>query len=154
MNEYQKARNTVIRLLKFRPRSEAEIYERLSRKQVPAEIIVQVTEDFKACGLIDDQDFARKWAAYREARSFGPLRIRQELVQKGIDPDIIKSVLEKTDDGYDELAAARNAAARRVEQYRTVSQKTARKRLFDFLMRRGFKTEIAYQVTKELITWT
>lgn len=146
---YYKVRNSVIRLLKFRPRSEAEIRERLTLKQYAPRLIEQVIGEFRDCGLIDDADFARKWVSYRKATVYGPLRIQRELIQKGVDPDIIAAALGQDSEEYDERAAAQKAAERRMERYKDIDSDAARKRLFDFLLRRGFKTNTAYSVIKE-----
>ena len=95
---FSEARNTVFRLLKFRLRSEKEIYGKLKAKNLPASVIKQTIEYFKALDLIDDCHFAQAWTSSRLKKPFGINRIRLELKENGIDQEIIdETIKEKTD---------------------------------------------------------
>ena len=48
-------------------------------------------------GLIDNKRFAEQYIHSRSNRGYGPLRIRQELVQKGVDDTICQSLIGSKD---------------------------------------------------------
>ena len=56
------AKNTALRLLTHRPRSEAEVRRRL-QERFTNEIIDRTLSDLRRQGLLDDAVFAREWRA-------------------------------------------------------------------------------------------
>jgi len=144
------ARNTVYRLLKFRIRSEKEIKDKLKAKNVADELIDETVVYFKELGLIDDRRFAREWISSRLLKPFGIKRIRHELEIKGIDCDILEEELKKAfqDDREEEIVfqLARNQA----ERYKGIDPLKAKQRLFSYLSRRGFNTDVIYKTIRQL----
>lgn len=139
---FGKCYNAALRLLSYRPRSDAEIRARLSRR-FGKEIIDRVLLQLKARQMVDDAAFAQFWRENRE--SFSPRSkrlLKLELRQKGIDPEVVDEVLE----GFDDDESAYRAAKRKG---RTVERdyETFRRKLGAFLGRRGF----SYGVIKRTI---
>ena len=125
--------NTALRLLSYRPRSEAEIRGRLSRR-FDAETIDRVILHLKASQMIDDAAFAQFWRENRESfRPCGKRLLRWELKGKGVASEVIDEVL----DGIKDEESAYRAAQRRA---RTLDKdyETFRRKLGAFLGRRGF----------------
>src|ERR1700679_2855486 len=79
-----------LRFLKIRPRSIAELREKLELKSFSKEEIEAVLHELIASGLLDDRAFTRSWINYRLARPFGFRRIIQELHFKGFDQELIE----------------------------------------------------------------
>jgi len=139
---FGKCYNAALRLLSYRPRSDAEIRARLSRR-FGKEIIDTVLLQLKARQMVDDAAFAQFWRENRE--SFSPRSkrlLKLELRQKGIDPEVVDEVLE----GFDDDESAYRAAKRKG---RTLERdyETFRRKLGAFLGRRGF----SYGVIKRTI---
>lgn len=139
---FGKCYNAALRLLSYRPRSDAEIRTRLSRR-FGKEIIDRVLLQLKARQMVDDAAFAQFWRENRE--SFSPRSkrlLKLELRQKGIDPEVVDEVLE----GFDDDESAYRAAKRKG---RTLERdyETFRRKLGAFLGRRGF----SYGVIKRTI---
>lgn len=139
---FGKCYNAALRLLSYRPRSDAEIRARLSRR-FGKEIIDRVLLQLKARQMVDDAAFAQFWRENRE--SFSPRSkrlLKLELRQKGIDPEVVDEVLE----GFDDDESAYRAAKRKG---RTLERdyETFRRKLGAFLGRRGF----SYGVIKRTI---
>lgn len=142
-----KAKNTAIGLISYRPRSVAEVRRHLDRKGYDAELVTAVTDHLQAVELLNDEVFARYWVEQREAfKPRSQLALRQELQQKGVSRDIIDTVLA----GLDETAAARRAAEKRARIWANLPADAFRLKLGQFLQRRGFRYEIIKQVTDEL----
>ena len=62
---YQKAKNTALRLLTYRSRSEKEVERRLNGRYTE-DVIDQTLSDLRRQGLLNDAEFAREWREQRE----------------------------------------------------------------------------------------
>lgn len=144
----EQARATALNLLTYRPRSVAEIRRHLHKKEFDDAAIEQVLDRLQAVELLDDQAFARYWVEQRE--TFKPrshLALRQELSQKGVDRNVVDTVLEDVD----ETAAARRVAAKQSYRWANLPKKEFKVKLGQFLQRRGFPYGIISEITNE--TW-
>ena len=146
----RKAKKIVFRLLKFRMRSEQELRDKLSIKNLPIPIAEQAIRYFKDCELIDDRLFARQWTSSRMKKPFGLGRIRLELQKKGIDAAIIEEVLTDAGRQYNELAVVLPLAQHQASKYNNVSVEKIRQRVYGYLSRRGFSASIVLKATKDL----
>ena len=127
--------NAALRYLSYRPRSEFELRERLSQRGFDGESIEAVLEKLKEQGLVDDRDFAQFWLNNRQ--SFSPRSqrlIRLELKRKGVTEEIIDQVSSAVRD--DE--SAYRAALGRAHRLPVSDYQSFRRRLGDYLKRRGF----------------
>jgi len=162
-----RAKNNAYALLRQRPRSEAEVRTRLKLKGYPLEIIDGVVEDLRRSGNIDDAKFAHLWVESRmHSNPMGDVVLRHELKAKGVADPIIEAALEEKAANYDEYEVAFNMARERFKQLakldastslgidpersRRVDKRKALKRLYDFLMRRGFKYDTVQRVVDNL----
>ena len=135
----QDARETayqrVLRLLNYRERSEAEIIQSLKQRQVPEDIIADVTERLHRSELVDDQRFAKTWVENRiEFHPRSRRALTYELREKGIDEQAIQQTL----DDFDEAAAAYQAARKYAQKSKQMEWPEFRQKLYAFLTRRGF----------------
>lgn len=147
---FRKAKTIVDRHLKFRLRSEQELRDTLTTRNLPAPIIEQTIRHFKGLGLIDDRLFARQWTFSRLKKPFGLNRIRLELKKMGIDQKIIQDVTNETSQQYDELAIVTPLAQRRVQKYHDVEPEKIKQRIYGYLSRRGFNTDIILKAIKDI----
>jgi regulatory protein len=135
-----KARAASLRLLSHRPRSESELRRRLERRGTAPEVAEETITRLKELKLLDDDEFARSWIESRERRSpRGRRLLTAELRAKGVTPESIRESV----DTVDEEDAAYRAAARRARSLATLRHDDFRRRLRDFLLRRGFDDETA-----------
>ena len=144
---YKRCLNAAARYLGYRPRSEAELRERLQKRGFDGDSVGAVLERLKEQGLVDDTAFAKFWKENRE--SFSP-RSRwltaRELQRKGIAPDIIEGVLYTADDDD----SAYRAAAGRLRSLRQADYQSFRLRLGEFLRRRGFSYQVIDSTVRRL----
>jgi len=134
-----------LNLLGYRARSEAEVRERLGRYGYVGETVEEVVLRLKELGYLDDEEFARL-KAREKARRYGPRRVSAELRQSGVGEDLARGLVEEEFAGREELGEARSAAARRYN--RSGSDAEAR-RVYGFLVRRGYSAEVCAQVARE-----
>jgi regulatory protein len=147
----KKAREFSFLLLKFRPRSAEEIRQRLRQKNFSPQVIRETLDFLKERRFIDDAAFAQGWAADRLKRPFGPRRIRLELRQKGVSPRIIEESLSQAQAGYLEEKIVREIAEAKFARLKGVEPEKARRRLYGFLLRRGFSPEVVLEEINRLI---
>jgi regulatory protein len=143
---FDKAKEYSFLLLKFRLRSEKEVYLRLKQKRFTEEVIRQVISFLKEKGFIDDAAFARAWAESRLKKPLGIRRIRQELVLKGIDKGIIEAALGEIKENYSERELVETLARERLNRLKGIEPRLARQRIFAYLVRRGFSPDVITEV--------
>ena len=146
----KKAKEYAFLLLKFRQRSEREIYERLKRKKFEEPVISATLRWLKEKKFIDDSLFARAWISSRLNKPYGPRRLALELKKKGVAADIIRSELEGAKSGYCEEEVVRDLAYQRYEKLKGVEPQKAKSRVQAYLLRRGFSPDVIIEVINQL----
>jgi len=132
---FQRCLTAAFHFLSYRPRSEAELRQRLNRRGFDGDNVAAVTAKLKEQGLVDDLAFAQFWKDNRE--SFRPRSqrlTRLELRQKGVAEEIIERVAAQVDDE----ASAYRAAIAKSRRLSTADYDGFRRRLGEYLKRRGF----------------
>jgi regulatory protein len=147
----QKAYDRAVRFLAARPRSESEVRSRLARSEADHTVVEDVIERLKAQGYLDDAEFARFWVEGRQRFSPRSARaLRQELHLKGLDASTISTAVS----GLDSVAAAYQAAlprALRLSGFASSDPMLFRRKIGDFLLRRGFDYEVVHEVVARLM---
>ncbi len=139
-----------VRLLAASKKSKKDLLKRLSDKGYDAEIIQIILETLKTQGILDDRkmvDETVQWA--KQAKRYGKRRIGFELRKKGIEQNIINQALE----GYskdEERETAYQLAEVRWNKLQNVELVKRKKRLFDFLISRGFDFELSREIINQL----
>jgi len=140
-------------LLKYRPRSEEEIKERLSLRGYDSESIKEVVEKLKQCDFINDLEFAKYWMRYRlssnlRSKFFTVL----ELKRKGVSKEIIESVLRDFDI-VNEKDIVFSLAEKKVKSMNKIKDSlTRRRRLYAYLGRRGFGSSISREAVNSVLS--
>jgi regulatory protein len=95
--------------------------------------------------VLDDERYAERYAEDRRTlMGWGPDRIEQDLLRRGIAPELIQSALAgRTRE--DELAAACYVLAQR---FSALEDDRERNRAWQLLVRRGFDAELAYDAVR------
>jgi regulatory protein len=129
-------------LLKFRLRSEKELYDRLLKKKFPEGEVKKVIVFLKEKKFIDDRAFTKAWVDSRLRQRIGLKRIIQELRQKGIDKEAIEDKLSEAKSGYSESEIVKGLAEERLKRIKDVYPQKAKSRVYGYLIRRGFSPDI------------
>ena len=143
----EQARVLCLRLLTARARTRAELAGQLAKRGYPADISTRVLDRLVEVGLIDDVDFARQWVWSRRTRTGKSTRaLTAELRNKGIDDEIIATVLDDTDAETDRDRAGK--LVRNKLRRETLGEDDVRlvRRLVGMLARRGYSQSTAYDV--------
>ena len=144
---YGRCFSAATRVLTYRPRSEFELRERLYKRGFSEDSIEAAIARLKNQGFVDDVAFARFWKENRD--SFSPRSqwlTGLELKRKGVAADVIDEVVRDTDDDDSAYRAAENKAHRLpLSDYETF-----RRRLGEFLKRRGFSYDVISRTVRRL----
>ena len=141
----ERAYQQAMLFLSYRARSESEIRQNLRKHEIPEPVIEQTLERLRQDGLANDDQFARAWVENRSV--FRPRSRRlmaMELRQKGLNDEAVTSATADVDDA----ALAYEAALKRVSRLKGLEWNEFRKKLSDFLARRGF----SYSVIAPVVT--
>jgi regulatory protein len=132
---YHRCFDAAARYLSYRPRSEAELRQRLGQRGFAGDIIEKVLGRLKEQGLVDDASFARSWRDNRQALlPASQWLIRRELKQKGV----AEAIVEQTVAAVDDSDNAYRAAVARLRSLPKDDYQVFRRRLGAYLKRRGF----------------
>lgn len=125
-------------LLGRKARSKREIIEKLRAKEYTESEIVATISQLEKHYLVDDLAFSKNYAEdkvriYRRGRH----RIAIELLQKGIDKELIQEVIKNINSEV-ELEAARSLLESKTRQWRQLTDRQRFERSVSLLQRRGF----------------
>jgi regulatory protein len=111
-----------------------------------------VIERLKERGYLDDAEFARFWVEGRQR--FSPrsaYALRQELRRKGLDDVAVATAVSNLDAAASAYEAARPRALR-LSSLAGGDPKLFRRKIGDFLLRRGFDYDVVREVVGRLLS--
>ena len=88
LEDSKSIRLKIMDFLSRREHSSKEIFKKLSPRVESKELLEEEIEKLKADGLLSDERFAESYFQSRKNRGYGPLRIRNELKQRGVGDQI------------------------------------------------------------------
>ena len=114
-------KDAAMKFLEHRMRTESEMLTKLKSLGYAEEQIEEVMKLLRSYHYIDDHHYALEYIDYASAKGRGRLRIKQELLQKGIDRETVEDAFveraESYGDAYDYKDSERERA---LEQARKV----------------------------------
>ena len=149
--DFKQALSISYRLLSYRPRSVYEISSKLNEKGYDRDLIDRVIDHLKRLHYLDDKKFANLWVESRmRYKPVGSIGMKRDLKSKGLEEGLIDEAIKTKEARYDDFEAALKLAERRLATYGKIHKLKAKRRIYDYLVRRGFKFEIVRQVLKVL----
>lgn len=144
------------RLFNVRARSEKEIRDYLRNlsfkrklqgdEEISELTVEQLIDRLKKKGLLNDELFAEAWVdARRRSKKKGVKVLQSELMQKGIDREVVEKVLAENQ--VDEEKLAKEALEKKLKIWDNLPPLEFKKKASDFLLRRGF----AYEIVKGVV---
>ena len=134
------AKAAALRYVNHRARTRDEVRTSLVSKGFTEALAEDTIADLDRLGLLDDAAYARQYATSRfNGPGYGPARIRQDLIRRGVARRDIDAALEALAESEDLGAEAREQAAKKWRSL--ASEEDLRKRqkkTLDYLVRRGF----------------
>ena len=139
-----------VRLLTVTKRSRKELARKLKSKGFAGEISDKILDRLETQGILNDRALVEETVqrAVREKR-FGRRRIEFELKRKGAQEASIERALANYP-SEEERANALALAEAQWEKLKRVDPKKRKKRLYDFLITRGFEFGLAREIISQL----
>ena len=143
-----------IKLLAAKPRSVAELRERLLRAKNTDEATVEtVISRLSEYGYLNDERFAFSYASYKvKQRPIGRGRLERDLKFKKVDSGVANEALEMVYAETSEEELIDKALAKRLRIRGKPKNRNEVKSLFDHLLRQGFDFELVSDKVRSLTT--
>jgi regulatory protein len=149
---YEKLMERALNLLSYKPRSIEELRSRLLEKEWAEEAAAdQVIARLKELGYLNDEQFALSFATSRlNTKPIGPTRLRRDLQQKKLAKETVEEAINEIYSTQSEEELIDRALEKRIRLRGCPSTRQDSKKLFDYLLRRGFNYELVLRKVREL----
>jgi regulatory protein len=150
------AKEIAYRFISYKPRTLKEVSDKLKAKGFQSDLVSKVVEELKNYGFINDLEYARNFVLNKSrSKTLGELALRRELLSKGISSEIIDEVLSERENLIDEFEIALDLAQGKLKQIKSLKKRKKgrdeyKRRIYEFLLRRGFKFETINRVMREV----
>ena len=143
-----------IKLLAAKPRSVAELRERLLRAKNTDEAIVEtVNTRLSEYGYLNDERFAFSYASHKvKQKPIGRRRLERDLKFKKVDSEVANEALEMVYSETSEEELIDKAIEKRLRIRGKPKNRAEAKSLFDHLLRQGFGFELVSEKIRSLAT--
>ncbi len=142
-------------LLAVRARSSRDLRIRLRRAGAADPAITWAIDRLVAQGFVDDAAYARQVARVRVlSGGVSRRKVVKVLRQRGVDAEVAEEAIDATlaEVDLDEHGAALAAAQKRLRSLASLDLQTKRQRLYAFLARRGYDSDVVRRVMREVLS--
>jgi regulatory protein len=141
-----------VKLLAAKPRSVAELRERLLKgKGANEDVVNTVISRLQEYGYLDDERFAFSYASFKvKQRPVGRRRLERDLKLKKVESGIANEALELVYTETPEDQLIDQAIAKRLRIRGRPKNRVEAKSLFDHLLRQGFAFELVSDKVRSL----
>ena len=140
----KRAKLRAMHLLNAMDRTESQLRLKLKQNLYPDDVIEKAIQYVKSFGYIEDQGYAERFINNRQ-QSKSKREIYAALSQKGVSREQIELAMEACYEETDELDAIRRIAEKKRFSPEE-STDAEKKKLYDYLLRKGFKSDDIRQV--------
>ena len=167
---YQKLIYASLRFVSIRPRSIYELKNYLHKKlfRSPDSNVIHeaVMKRLVELGYADDRKFIEWWVRARQSTNArGLWVIRSELLAKGVDKEMLEDVINSfqkqesvamggIQDILSDSDSARHAAQKKIKAWSHLPQTQQKKKLSEYLARRGFSYDVIHRIVDESVSHT
>ena len=146
------AKQVLLRRLSHAPRTRKELAKDLKDKDISDEVANVALDRFEEVGLINDQALASNYvSSQHERKGLGKNALRQQLRAKGVSDDVALEAISQISDDQ-EFQAAFALACKKIRSLKKDDAKTQLRKIVGVLARKGYSSNLAFRVAKEVIT--
>jgi regulatory protein len=146
------AKQVLLRRLSHAPRTRKELAKDLKDKDISDEVANVALDRFEEVGLINDQALASNYvSSQHERKGLGKNALRQQLRAKGVSDDVAQEAISQISDDQ-EFQAAFALACKKIRSLQKDDAKTQLRKIVGVLARKGYSSNLAFRVAKEVIT--
>ena len=103
-SDRSRVRSSALGLLARREHSAGELERKLESRGFDTDVTSEVLEELTRKGLLSDERYVTSFIAHHAARGQGPVRIRADLRESGVAPELIERLLVASDVDWVETA--------------------------------------------------
>ena len=132
-------------LLARREHSRLELIRKLQQRNFSEEEIEQAIEQLQVNNLLSEERFTESYINMRKRKGYGPVRIAQELKERGISSDLCESYLDRQNTEWRDIMREQY-----VKKYgdNGASEYAEKARRAKYLQYRGFPLDWVFDITK------
>lgn len=136
----------------YKPRTVKQVQQKLEQKGYFSELISVAINFLVNFELLDDKKFALTFAKeYAHRKNAGPFKIENELIRRGIEPELAKDAVSENYPDEKTIELAREHAKKKVKMLNNKSKDKKYRSLRDSLLRNGFDIDTVSKVIKEVL---
>lgn len=150
-NEYS-VRSAALKYRSYRPRSRKEMTDYLHKKNFDEKSISGALEYLESINLINDEEFARTLCRDKmHLKPVGKQVMRQIMFKKGIHNTTSQKIIDEFYSADIESELAFKEASKKMKRLSSLPLVTAKRRLFDHLLRRGYDSSLSRSIVNKLL---
>ena len=145
------ARQIVLRQLAMAPRSRAQLEQKLTQRDCPADVAAAVLDRMSDVGLVDDEAYALMLVRSQQAgRGLAKGALARELRTNGINDELAQQALASISES-DERDRARALVDKKLRAMHGLGIEVQTRRLAGMLARKGYSPSLTYAVIRDAI---
>lgn len=146
------ARDYFFRILSRRDHSRKELRDKAFKKGYSGNYIEVLLDEFEQKEYIDDRKFALKYTADKfEFNNWGPYKVRTQLFKKGISKSVAEECIYTVFGDTAIKESMMDLVLKKKKRYQREPEEKRRKKVFDFLMRKGYNSDDILKQMDELL---
>lgn len=145
--------NALLKILRTRMHSTAELKRKLSLKKFKNSIIEKTIRKAVEAGVTNDIIAAQCYENELAVKGYGSLRIKDAFLRKGFSKEIIEEIVTKDNKGTDiEKENARKIFERKLASLlkdKTLQRQKLKEKIFRFMQGKGYSNDIIFSLMKD-----
>ncbi|MGK7371205.1 MAG: regulatory protein RecX [Candidatus Halalkalibacterium sp. M3_1C_030] len=143
----------LMKLLGRRDHARKELLTKARKKDYPDEVVIDILDELEEKGYINEESFAEKFTADKfKLNQWGPSKIKAHLYKKGIAKHIIEKTISNYFEDLELKETYKNLVLKRKRRFLKEDNPLKRKKkVFDYLNRKGFKPDSIFKHIDELM---
>jgi regulatory protein len=142
-----------LKLLARRDHTRRELLNKASRKEYTKEVIQDALRELDQKGYLNEESFAEKFITDKfNLNQWGPIKIQAHLLKKGVGKTVTERSLDTFFEDQDLRTTFLNLVLKRKRRFLKEEDLFKRKKkIFDYLHRKGFKPDSIFSHLEELM---
>ncbi|MEI6056694.1 MAG: regulatory protein RecX [Lentisphaerota bacterium] len=145
--------DALLRILRIRLHSTAELKKKLSLKKFKNSIIEKAILKAMETGLTNDNVSAQSYKNELVAKGYGSLRIKESFRRKGFPKEIIEDLIsEDSKESYNERENARKLFDKKLsflQRDKSLQKQKLKEKIFRFMQGKGYSNDIIFSLMKD-----
>lgn len=118
-------------------------------EEISSLVVDALMEKLRQSGMVDNEKFARNWVEAR-SKKYGINRIKQELLQKGIDGEVAEEAINNQLLSVSQAQTAKGFLEKKLKIWQNLPYLEFKKKSIEYLLRKGFEYSLVKEVVKKL----